>query len=182
VHRRFLLETLERHLDARPEDHVRADHIRQFVRQHEDCLLRTCREGHVTGSAWIASPDGARAVLVHHRKLGRWLQPGGHADGEPRVHEVARREAKEETGLIDLTPIGIPLPLDVDVHRIPPHGDEPAHLHHDVRYLFVADPAAQPRASDESHDVRWFTLDEIERMTDEESVLRMARRAREILG
>lgn len=161
---------------------MHADHIRQFVRQHEDCLLRTCREGHITGSAWIASPDGGCAVLVHHKKLDRWLQPGGHADGDPLVHEVARREAEEETGLCDLTPIGLPLPLDVDVHRIPPFGDEPAHLHHDVRYLFVAAPDARPRPSDESHDVRWFTLDEIERTTNEESVLRMARRARAVLS
>jgi 8-oxo-dGTP pyrophosphatase MutT (NUDIX family) len=174
--RKPLLETLERYLAKHPEDRVRVDHVRQFVRQHEDCFLRGCAEGHITGSACVLSHDRARALLVHHRKLARWLQPGGHADGHPLVQEVALREAREETALDGLK-LAEALPLDVDVHLIPALDAEPAHLHHDIRYLVLAPPEATPHASDESHEVRWFTREEIEREITEESLLRMARRA-----
>jgi ADP-ribose pyrophosphatase YjhB (NUDIX family) len=182
VHRRPLLAILERHLAARPEDLVRVDHIRQFVRQHEDCFLRSCGEGHLTGSALVVSADHSRVVLVHHKKLGCWLQPGGHADGDTDLHDVARREAREETALEELTPIGAPLPLDLDVHRIPPRGDVPAHLHLDLCYLFVAAPGQEPRASDESHAVRWFAHDDVGRLTNEPYLLRLVRRARSRLS
>jgi 8-oxo-dGTP pyrophosphatase MutT (NUDIX family) len=184
THRCVLLETLDRYLALHPDDLVRVDHIRQFVRQHADCLSRSCVEGHLTGSAWIVSRELDRVLLVHHRRLGRWLQPGGHADGEPLLHRVALREAREETGLVSIEiqrTGGEILPIDVDVHRIPRCGAEPAHLHHDVRYLLLADPDERLQVSDESHDVRWFEHAELEKISREESLLRMARRARDVL-
>jgi 8-oxo-dGTP pyrophosphatase MutT (NUDIX family) len=176
MHRRDLLDHLERYLARRPEDRVRVDHVRQFVRNHPDCFERTCVEGHITGSAWVASRDGRRVVLVHHAKLDKWLQPGGHADGEREIHEVAFREAREETGLTRLE-LAAPEPIDIDVHPIPARGDEPAHLHHDLRYLVYADPDEEPRVSDESHDVRWFDLEEALALNGEEGLRRLARRA-----
>jgi 8-oxo-dGTP pyrophosphatase MutT (NUDIX family) len=189
MHRRPLLETLERYLRRHPGDEDRVDRIRRFVRRHEDCLSRSCVEGHVTGSAWVVSPDRCRVLLVHHRKLGRWLQPGGHADGHPLLHEVALREAREETSLEDLeivepvpfdvdpVPFDVdPVPFDVDVHPIPARDGEPAHLHHDIRYLVVARGDAEPRTSQESHAVRWFSLAEIDQRISEESLLRLVRR------
>jgi 8-oxo-dGTP pyrophosphatase MutT (NUDIX family) len=175
MHRRALLGTLDAYLRNHPVDLVRVDHVRQFVRLHEDCFLRSCVEGHVTGSAWVVSPDRSRVLLVHHRRLDRWLQPGGHADGDPLIHRVALREAREETGLDHLELAG-EAPIDVDVHRIPRYGSEPTHLHHDIRYLVVANGCATPQASEESDAVRWFTRAEIEREIDEESLLRMVRR------
>ena len=116
------------------------DGIVDFVRRHADPFDRAIAEGHLTGSAITVSHDGARVLLLHHRKLDRWLQPGGHGDpGETTGEEVALREALEETGIrgLALHPAA-PRPLDVDVHDIPARGSEPAHEHLDLRYLVVA--------------------------------------------
>ena len=116
--------------------------VSAFVRAHPDCFLRSCREGHITGSAWILSADHRQALLTHHRKLDRWLQLGGHSDGESDPRQVALREAQEESGLARfrfLPEASDPLPLDLDVHPIPAFGGEPAHLHLDVRFLLVAE-------------------------------------------
>jgi 8-oxo-dGTP pyrophosphatase MutT (NUDIX family) len=171
--------------ELHPEDRVRADHVRQFVRASPDCFERSNLEGHVTGSAWIVSADRRSFLLTHHRKLGRWLQLGGHADGDPDPLRVALREAREESGLRELVPAhpaGEAMPLDVDVHLIPAREGEPAHLHHDVRYLFVAAPGQTLVTSAESEALRWFPVDSAERLLEEESLLRMARRARALLS
>jgi len=102
VHRRHLLGLLDAYRGRYPEEQVRVDRVRRFVETHADCFERTCRDGHVTGSAWILSADECHVLLVHHRKLVRWLQPGGHADGEPDPIRVALREAGEECGLAEL--------------------------------------------------------------------------------
>jgi len=96
-------------------------------------------------------------VLLHHRKLDRWLQPGGHADGDPDVRAVAWREAREETGLASLVPATEAV-YDVDVHDILTRGAEPAHKHYDVRFAFFADRDETPPGNLESHAVRWSTL------------------------
>jgi 8-oxo-dGTP pyrophosphatase MutT (NUDIX family) len=121
-------------------------------------------------------------LLVHHRKLGRWLQPGGHADGEADLLQVALREAREETGLARLATRPGGDPLDLDIHEIPAHGDEPPHLHLDVRFLLVAAAGETPRASEESTAVRWVPRDRLGDFSDEESLHRMERRTREVLS
>jgi len=181
MHRAYLLGILETYRARHPEDHARVDQVRRFVLAHPDCFLRTCVPGHITGSAWILSPDRRAVLLTHHKKLGRWLQLGGHADGETDPFRVALREAREESGLQDLTPLpggDQLLPLDVDVHPIPAHGGEPAHLHHDIRYLLVAAPGQLLRVSDESHDLRWVARERLLEFVTEESMLRMERRVR----
>jgi 8-oxo-dGTP pyrophosphatase MutT (NUDIX family) len=167
------------------------DRIRTLVAEHVDCFERTCRPGHITGAAWIISADRRRFLLTHHRKLNRWLQLGGHADGQGHVEEVALREAREESGMIafDFVPIGGAIaPFDIDVHQIPARYDdagnlvEEAHEHHDVRFLMVARDDQALCCSDESHELAWCTPEEIRQRTDEESVLRMLRKALELLG
>ncbi|MGD9637361.1 MAG: NUDIX hydrolase [Pirellulales bacterium] len=166
------------------------DRIVALVEAHADCFERTCRPGHITGAAWIVSADRHRCLLTHHRKLDRWLQLGGHADGETQIEEVALREAREESGLasFNIVPIaGALLPLDLDVHQIPARFDvagnliEDAHEHHDVRFLLIAHPGQEIAASDESHEIGWFTSEEVLRLTSEESVLRMLYKAAAIL-
>ncbi len=191
MHRRPLLDMLARYRQAFPGEDPVVDRICALVESHADCFERTCRPGHITGAAWILSPDRRRCLLTHHRKLDRWLQLGGHADGQWRVEEVALREAREESGLaaFEMLPIdGALIPLDVDVHLIPARCDargyvvDDAHEHHDIRFLLVAHSEQGVCASDESHDVAWFTPDEVLDRTDEESVLRMLRKTLELLG
>ncbi len=114
--------------------------------------------GHLTGSAIVLSPDLSSCVLLHHGKLHCWLQPGGHVDPtDASILETARRETIEETGL-PLSPDFDPRLIHLDVHEIPPHGDEPYHLHHDLVFLFRAD-SLDLQLSEESHEIVWCPLD-----------------------
>jgi 8-oxo-dGTP pyrophosphatase MutT (NUDIX family) len=137
---------------------------------------------HFTGSALVT--DGARVALVLHRKLGRWLQPGGHAEPEDGgdLIRTALREAREETGLaVGLHPRA-PRPLDVDVHTIPARPEAAAHLHLDVRFLVLAAPAeALVRDAAEASDLRWFGLEEALETTHDASLGRLLRKARAYL-
>lgn len=191
MHRRPLLNLLARYREAFPGEAAVVDRISALVERHADCFQRSCRPGHITGAAWILSADRRRYLLTHHRKLDRWLQLGGHADGHWCVEEVALREAREESGMVrfDFVPIeGGLMPLDVDVHLIPARYDaagqliEDAHEHHDIRFLLIAHPGQDMCVSDESHELRWFTPDEVLELTTEESVLRMLRKALELLA
>lgn len=190
VHRDSLLVLLARYAERFPAERGEVSRWREFVLAHADCLERTCPPGHLTGSAWILSPDRTSVLLTHHRKLGRWLQLGGHADGEADLLAVALREAREESGMERFTPFGpggaerdaALVPLDLDVHEIPARGAEPAHLHYDVRWLLVAAPGQDLVVSDESTDLRWVPRRELAGFVDEESQLRMERKTRELLG
>lgn len=152
-----------------------ATEIIRFVEGHADCLLRTCALGHLTGSAWIVDVSRHRALLTHHRKLDKWLQPGGHADGDSDLLAVALREAREETGLTRLTAVS-PEIFDVDRHWIPSHGEVAGHWHFDLRFLVEADPEEALWVSDESHDLMWVELTRIAVLNPEESMLRMVRK------
>ncbi len=185
MHRKGVLDLLTRYLEHHPDELVGVDHIRQFVRVHQNCFDRACLEGHITGSAWIVSADHRQVLLTHHAKLDRWLQLGGHSDGQVDPFQVALREAREESGMERFRePSGasVPMPLDVDVHRIPARGSEPAHLHLDLRYLLIAEAGQELVVTEESNDLQWVAVSEIETFTDEESVLRMARKAPVVLG
>jgi 8-oxo-dGTP pyrophosphatase MutT (NUDIX family) len=184
MHRRTVLDLLDAYLQRHPGDATVVARTRSLVHGRADCFERTCLPGHVTGSAWVVSADFEQVLLTHHRKLGRWLQLGGHADGDPDPLRVALREAREESGLERLHPappgsVGI---LDLDVHAIPALGAEPAHDHHDLRFLFVAEAGQDLRISDESNDLRWVPFSALRDFADEESLLRMADRARAVLA
>jgi 8-oxo-dGTP pyrophosphatase MutT (NUDIX family) len=145
----------------------------EFARGHADCCERSCVPGHLTGSAWVVSADGERTLLVHHRKLNLWVQPGGHADGEGDLASVALREAEEETGLRDLRLEGGV--FDLDRHAIPARGSEPEHFHYDVRFVVRAGADEAFTVSDESHALRWVPMREIAADSQaDESVRRMA--------
>jgi len=146
--------------------------MREFLAAHETCFERTLTIGHVTGSAWIVDPEGAATVLVHHRKLDRWLQPGGHADGDPDLRRVALREACEESGLQTIVPAREAI-YDIDVHEIPARGLESGHLHYDVRFAFYAQRSERPVVSAESRHVQWIALEEIARFDIDDSVRRL---------
>ena len=191
MHREPVIQLLTAYREANPAELDVADRILALVRARPDCFDRTCRPGHLTGSAWVVSPDGERHLLLHHRKLDKWLQPGGHADGQTDLAEVARREATEETGLasLRLVPAGTGAPvLDLDVHVIParyaPDGSltEDAHEHHDLRFLFQADGGCELGGNEESHALRWFSEKELRKKTGEISVLRLLEKAQRRLA
>lgn len=139
--------------------------------------------GHFTASACVLSPAGDEVLLVHHAKLHRWLQPGGHIEADDTtLLAAARREVAEECGLLGETlRTGSGSPIDLDVHAIPARRSDPEHLHFDIRYGFVADPASPLVRSEESHAVRWFRIAEIEVLGVDASAQRMIERCRKAL-
>lgn len=171
-----------------PLDEALARYAREFPREqgtvdrflsllsHPDAYLRTHLPGHLTGSAFIVDEAVTKTVLVHHRNLNRWLQPGGHADGDTHLLAVARREAEEETGLTSLQELSTGI-ADLDIHVIPARKDFPEHLHFDVRFFFKASSEEVPIVSDESHDVKWIVLEKLELFNDEEALLRLRKKA-----
>ncbi len=173
---RYPLENALQHYATRhPENAAAAQRILTFIRSTADCFCRSHAEGHITGSAWLLDPQGGRALLTLHRKLGRWLQPGGHADGDANTLRVAVREAQEESGISGITPVSREI-FDVDVHEISarPAASEPAHLHYDIRYLLQA-PDDTFCVSAESEALAWFRPEELEAMQPEVSIRRMVR-------
>ena len=173
MHRRELKALLAEYRGRWPQESATVARFDAFVDSHPDCFHRSCRVGHITGSAWLVDMAGDRVLLAHHAKLGRWLQPGGHSDGDPDTLAVALRETREESGL-DVRALDDAI-FDIDVHRIPARGREPAHLHFDVRFLVQAEHD-RFRVSDESHALAWVPAVGLDALTDEESVLRMARK------
>jgi len=159
-----LTVALGRHRPADAKEAADLAELLAFVARHADPFDRRIVEGHLTGSAVVVSAAGDRVALLHHLKLGRWLQPGGHAEpGERDGETVALREAGEETGIVGLAlhPTA-PRPLDVDVHPIPARGDEPAHRHLDLRYLVIAPAGATlRRPAAEARALRWFAWDDL---------------------
>ena len=129
-----------------------------FCEDHADALQRSCVEGHLTGSAVVVDESGVRTLLLHHAKLDRWLQPGGHADGDGNLAGVAHREATEETGLSGLrvvTPA-----IDIDIHAIPARPGEPRHLHLDLRFAVIAPDGAVVAHNHEALGARWVGPDD----------------------
>ena len=159
----------------RPKDD--AGEVAAFLRLAAEGGIAYRRErlaGHFTASSWLVSGDGRRTLLTHHRKLGRWLQLGGHADGDEDLSRVALKEAEEESGLTGLTVE--PRIYDLDRHWIPEHKGVPGHWHYDVRFVVYAGDSEEFAVSEESIDLAWrdiaaLAMDE----SADESLRRMAR-------
>lgn len=177
-----LILLLDRYETRHPDEGETLARVRNLLATRDRAFHRDCFEpGHITSSAWIVAKESGSALFTHHRKLARWLQLGGHADGETNVLRSALREAQEESGLkgFESLPVGSQAEiLDIDVHAIPARGKEPAHEHHDIRFLLSVSEA-QPivHQASESKEVRWFSPAAIARTFEEESILRMARKA-----
>jgi 8-oxo-dGTP pyrophosphatase MutT (NUDIX family) len=146
-----------------------------FLDRHpRDGHLRSCLEGHLTASALLVDSSFTQVLLLHHRKLGRWLQPGGHCDGDANLPAVALRECVEETGIAGLEID--PLIVDLDIHRIPARPGEPEHDHLDTRFVVVAPPGAEPQHNHEALGMAFFPLEEALRRAGDDSLRRLIRR------
>jgi 8-oxo-dGTP pyrophosphatase MutT (NUDIX family) len=155
----------ERHLDG-----ALADEFRRFLHSDPRVFERSHVPGHFTGSAWLVSADGQRVLLMHHRKLGRWLQLGGHADGDAQLAQVALREAGEESGLGGLQVD--PAIFDLDRHLIPARPGEPAHWHYDVRYVVRAGKDEAFVGNGESLALAWRSIAALAADPDSDTSLR----------
>ena len=155
---RPIIQMLSLHRGIDWHEELSRTRILEFMQAEPRCFERTTTAGHITASAFVLNNTLTATLLTHHRKLERWLQLGGHCDGDSDVLRVARREVAEESGLRELTLL-TPHIFDVDIHDVPPHvrrGDDvPAHLHYDISFLFrVRDVGQLPDTT------RWFTLAE----------------------
>lgn len=157
-----------------PEQEAARATVLELLGEHGAALAdRTTAPGHLTGSAVVVDAAGLRVVVLLHTKLRRWLQPGGHADGDTELAGVALREATEETGIVGLRVL-VPA-VDLDLHEVD-HGDVlGTHLHLDLRFVVVAPPDAVIEGNHESLALRWVTLDELEGLADEAGLVRLAR-------
>lgn len=148
--------------------------VKEFVLAHPDCFGHYVLPGHVTGSAFVVDREYDYTLLTHHKKMNMWLQFGGHSDDHPIVSETAMREAREESGLLDIrySILGNTI-FDIDVHTIPPHGTMPQHAHYDVRFLFTANKKEQLTVSPESNDMGWIRLEDVVKYNSHPELLRM---------
>jgi 8-oxo-dGTP pyrophosphatase MutT (NUDIX family) len=170
-----LLSELALYTPADAREAAMAAALTAFVSANVACFERTLLIGHLTASAWVVDETYTHALLTHHRKLGKWLQLGGHADGESDVRRAALREATEESGLATLRFAHHAI-YDIDVHPIPARGAEPAHHHYDVRFAFIADRNAPLVVSEESHALAWRPIAQLDVADIDESVRRLARK------
>ncbi len=172
MHRNNILDLLFQYKIDFPKEKYIADKFIEFVNNNSDCFERTLQKGHLTGSALLLNKAKTDVLLTHHKKLNKWLQLGGHADGDTNILQVAGKEVKEESGLTDFELLfnGI---FDLDAHLIPAWKNEAEHYHYDVRFLFLLTGSEKFTVSNESIDLKWIKLNEIENYTNEKSILRM---------
>lgn len=172
MNRQTLRENLENYRTPFEEE---AASVKDFIDlTYDELAFRRERiQGHFTGSAWIVNKRRTHALLTLHRKLNRWLQLGGHADGNENLREVAMNEAREESGLASLRLVDSGI-FDIDRHIIPKKGETPEHFHYDVRFLIEAEIDEQLVISEESKDLAWIPFDHVEDLTGgNTSILRM---------
>lgn len=175
--RTALIEAIQHYQTSYPQEASFKDQFLELL-LHPRSFYRDHLPGHITGSAWIIDEQRNFTLLTHHAKLNKWLQPGGHADGDENILHVALREAEEETGLKNFTLLHSSV-FDLDIHIIPKRNDFPEHLHFDIRILLGASKDENFIISDESHNLAWVPLKELKARTgNNESITRMAEKVR----
>lgn len=179
--RGVLLDALAAHLPTDEKERLDLETMRAHAASLADPFSRAQPAAHFTGSAVVVNPGGDRVCLIHHGKLNRWLQPGGHADAADQgsMELSALREAQEETGCRVTLHHRAPRPLDVDIHAIPARKTDEGHQHLDVRYLVVAqNPEAMTYDPAESHGAQWLSWDDALARADEAPLRRLLQKAR----
>lgn len=172
-----IIPQLQGYTSGYPEEMESKKLFLEFLNHHDNCFERSLKTGHITGSAWIMDQSMEYALLTHHMKLNKWLQLGGHADGDTDVARVAHREAMEESGLASVKLLNTNI-FDIDIHTIPERGDESEHLHYDIRYLFKANKTKSLQHNHESKALKWVKLSEISSLVNNNvSIMRMVEKS-----
>lgn len=138
-----------------PDQIALTKEIEEFIKSEANCFDRELLIGHVTGSAVLLNQDLSKICLTLHRKFNKWVQLGGHADGNPDIFSVALREAQEESGITNITALTTDI-FDVCIHNVPEFNNIPAHKHYDIRFLFHAQSNAPLVINHESIELAWF--------------------------
>ncbi len=169
-HRELLLEVLRKYSTGYSSEKSFIEETIAFVESNEDCFERSNTKGHINGSCFVLSPDSKKTLLTHHKKLNRWLQLGGHADGDSNIWDVSLKEALEESGIQDISLVMEDI-FDIDIHTIPANTTkgEGEHLHYDIRFLLRA-PTEEFVVSDESHNLKWVNSEELEEMAQKKEI------------
>lgn len=165
-----MIELLEAYKPHSETESAIKERFIDFVKENDDCFFRSNLKGHITASAFVIDPEKGKLLLIHHKKLNKWLQPGGHCDGDTDTLNVAIKEVFEETGVM-IEPNHQPV-IDLDIHTIPERKGVPEHEHFDVRYLFEADSTLPLIQNHETIEIKWIELQKIEDFTQEESIIR----------
>ncbi|QSE95963.1 NUDIX hydrolase [Fulvivirga lutea] len=173
MHRKDLLDKINNYSPEDNDEQLFRANFLEFISNNKNCFERSLLKGHITGSAWIVNQTYDKALLTHHRKLDKWLQLGGHADGETDIIKVAKKEAKEESGLSNLRLLSEDI-FDIDIHTIPERKGIPEHLHYDVRFLFQAVDHVPLLINHESKALKWVPLKELNQLIEgNRSIMRM---------
>ena len=170
--RALLQQQLAEYNSTYPEEKVYKEQILTFMQHHPNCFERSLEIGHFTASCWLVNKDNTKALLTHHAKLNKWLQLGGHADGDQDLLAVAVKEAQEESGILNIVPLSNKI-FDIDIHLIPANSKEKAHYHYDIRFLLQVisdEPIVQ---NHETKELRWISKNRVDLPTDSWSVIRM---------
>ncbi len=179
MHRENLLQLLQRYKTPFLEEAAMVARTRRFVMSNRNCFDRTLESGHVTGSSWVVNPNRTHVLMLHHRKLDLWLQPGGHADGNSDIHDVVIKETSEESGISvkDIKLLSSEI-FDVDIHTIYPNQYDNRHEHYDIRFLLEIDDALAIPGNDESHQIGWVALNRVPQFNNFRSLYRMTQKTR----
>lgn len=170
--RRSLTDLLQAYFPSFPEEQEYKSRMLEFIQAHEHCFERSLDIGHLTASSWLLNYDGSKVLLMHHAKLNRWLQLGGHADGNADLLAVALKEAREESGIQTIRALS-PEIFDIDIHLIPENPKEKAHYHYDVRFLLQVETDEITQKNHESKELRWIGKELNQLPTREPSIIRM---------
>ncbi|MCH9632485.1 MAG: hypothetical protein S4CHLAM6_08210 [Chlamydiae bacterium] len=175
MNRKDLLEAIELYKNSKwcSENDIELAHqFVDFIKKNDRCFQRELSHGHLTASCWLWNFDQSACLFTHHKKLNKWLQLGGHADGHTNLLEVAIKEAQEESGLLEIEALS-PQIFDLSLHQIPANRFESAHLHYDVRYLLQVKVDRPFIVSSESFNLKWIKPEEFEKLDLDSSILKM---------
>ena len=177
MHRNNLFKKLNLYSPQDSNELTMYNSLLQFIDKTPDCFNSKLDTGHITGSAWILDYKKNSVLLTHHKKLNKWLQLGGHADGDSDILSVAEREAEEESGLKSIKYLSYDI-FDIDVHIIPRNQNTLEHSHYDIRFLFEANINEPLFVSKESIDLLWVSLNNVYKLNSNESISRMVNKSK----